>query len=562
MVDKRSPRAPSLPVIPVVVILVLIVLLGASLRAAAAPYAAMVMDARTGEVLHSRNADTRLHPASLTKMMTLYIAFEAVERGEIGLDTKIEVSRKAAAEVPSKLGLRAGSRIELRYLIRAAAIKSANDAATAIAEGISGSEAAFARRMNRTAKALGMTRTTFKNAHGLTEKGHLSTARDMTIMGRRLFYDYPEYYNLFSRRSTSAKIATVHNTNRRFLANYDGADGIKTGYTRAAGFNLVASAERGRERILTTVFGGNSTASRNAEVARLMDIGFQRAPRYARVRKPAPPNYAALPPELQPEPADPLRSGKIVRVVRAVKTSLRPQARPIPDTAPADELMLALETGIAAALETAEVDAAVQDAEASTPAQVAETQGAAPASAPAPRPAELVATAELLPVSVSPQNLPDTEEAAHDTTVNASLASRATAAAQAVAPRAVSFLRSSSAPDAQADANVESLTAAQIVAAADAASTSEQEIVARASSSGGRYWSISLGRYPTRFAAEKALLKTALAEMATLDGALRKVTRDTRGFAANFVGLDESQAARACQRLQARGTTCSAIGPS
>ena len=217
------------------------------LSVAAAPYAAHVIDARTGEVLHSQNAETRLHPASLTKMMTLYIAFEAIKNGEISLDTKVRVSQHAASEPPSKLGLQAGQSIELRYLIRAAAVKSANDAATAIGEAISGSEAAFARRMNRTAKALGMTRTTFKNANGLTEEGHLSTARDMTILGRHLLYDYPQYYNLFSRRSTSAGVKSVSNTNRRLLDAYRGADGIKTGYTRAAGFNLVASAERGNE---------------------------------------------------------------------------------------------------------------------------------------------------------------------------------------------------------------------------------------------------------------------------------------------------------------------------
>ena len=207
----------------------------------AAPYAAMVIDARTGEVLHSRNADARLHPASLTKMMTLYIAFEAVRQGEITLDTRVRISQNAANEPPSKLGLRAGQRIALRYLIRASAVKSANDAATAIGEAISGSEAAFARRMNRTAVALGMTRTNFRNAHGLTRSGHLSTARDMTTMGRRLHYDYPQYYNLFSRLSTDTSMGQVRNTNRRVLNAYRGADGIKTGYTNAAGWNLVAS---------------------------------------------------------------------------------------------------------------------------------------------------------------------------------------------------------------------------------------------------------------------------------------------------------------------------------
>ena len=183
---------------------ILCALVATSSCAQAAPYAALVMDARSGKVLHSRNADRQLHPASLTKMMTLYVAFEAIERGEISVNTEVRVSKHASKEPPSKLGLRAGQRIKLKYLIRAAAVKSANDAATAIGEAISGSEAAFARRMTATAKAMGMTRTRFRNAHGLTQNGHYSTARDMAILGRRLFYDHRDYYNLFSRIRTSA----------------------------------------------------------------------------------------------------------------------------------------------------------------------------------------------------------------------------------------------------------------------------------------------------------------------------------------------------------------------
>ena len=250
-------------------------LVASFLLAEAAPYADMVMDARSGKVLRSRNADTRLHPASLTKMMTLYIAFEAIENGEIDVDKKVKISRNAANERPSKLGLRVGQKITLRLLLRAAAVKSANDAATAIGEAISGSEAAFARRMNRTAKSLGMTRTTFKNAHGLTEKGHLSTARDMTVLGRHLMYDFPGYYPMFKRKTTIAT-KKVRNTNRKFLAAYKGADGIKTGYTRKAGFNLVASAERNGKRVIATVFGGKSTRTRNIQVAKLLDLGFER----------------------------------------------------------------------------------------------------------------------------------------------------------------------------------------------------------------------------------------------------------------------------------------------
>jgi D-alanyl-D-alanine carboxypeptidase len=254
-------------------------------------------------------------------MMTLYVVFEAIRHGEITEDTLVKISRNASREPPSKLGLKAGQKIKLRYLIRAAAVKSANDAATALGEAISGSEEAFANRMTRTAKRLGMTRTTFKNAHGLTEKGHLSTAHDMTILGRHLLYDYNQYYNLFSRRTTTIGKRKIANTNRRLLANYKGADGIKTGYTQAAGFNLVASAERGKERIIATVFGGRSTSSRNARVAELLNMGFKRAPTNVAVIKPRRPAYPNL------GKADG-HAGISHRTVTAVKTSLRPKLRP------------------------------------------------------------------------------------------------------------------------------------------------------------------------------------------------------------------------------------------
>lgn len=268
-------------------VLALCVLFYATL-AQAQQYAALVMDARTGKVIHAVNADTRVHPASLTKMMTLYIVFDEIRAGRMSLDQKITVSANAASEPPSRLGLRAGQQIELRYLIRAAAIKSANDAATAMGEAVAGSESAFANRMNQYARAMGMTRTTFKNANGLTVEGHMSSARDMAILGRHLIYDFPQYYNIFSRESTSAGIATVQNTNRRLLDAYKGADGIKTGYTRAAGFSLVSSAQRGNRRVIVAMMGGKSSASRNAEVARLMDLGFAGMPATARLVPPTP----------------------------------------------------------------------------------------------------------------------------------------------------------------------------------------------------------------------------------------------------------------------------------
>ncbi|HHL20155.1 MAG TPA: D-alanyl-D-alanine carboxypeptidase [Aliiroseovarius sp.] len=320
------------------------------MTALAAPYAAMVIDARTGKVLHSRNADTQLHPASLTKMMTLYLTFQAIEHGDISLDTMVTISANAAAEPPSKLGLRAGQRIKLRYLIRAAAIKSANDAATALAEAVGGSEAAFVARMNRMARAMGMNRTTFKNANGLTRPGHLSTARDMTTLGRHLLYDFPQYYNLFSRRSADAGVRTVNNTNRRFLNAYRGADGIKTGYTAAAGFNLVASARRGNERIIATLFGGKSTASRNAKVADLLDLGFRRAPSNVSLRLPPKPPYFGAGSSPQTAPGNRPAAGRTIRLVTAVSRSPRPVPRPGPEPAPVPEpsetLLAAIDTAV------------------------------------------------------------------------------------------------------------------------------------------------------------------------------------------------------------------------
>lgn len=471
------------------------------ISAMAAPYAAYVIDARTGEVLHARNADTRLHPASLTKMMTLYIAFEAIKRGEISLDTKVKISKYAASEPPSKLGMKPGSTISLRYLIRAAAVKSANDAATAIGEAIEGSEAQFARRMTRTAKALGMKNTTFKNAHGLTEAGHMSTAHDMTIMGRHLLYDHPEYYNLFSRITADAGVRKVSHTNRRFLKAYKGADGIKTGYTRAAGFNLTASAERGNERVIVTVFGGTSTTARNVKVTELMDLGFRRAPSRATVSKPPKPNYADVE-DIPMANAAPGAAGKRIRLVGAVTKSKRPVLRP----GTTAQVVVASAGSAAATAPFLKSDITAALKEAVTLVPEAETK---------PEPQEPVKVASLGSVSIRPilrpkSILPDT-------------ATTKTAKPKQAAP--------------------------------------SPEIVTRVSTSGGRHWGVNIGRFPSRHTAEKVLLKTALSEMSTLDGTLRKVVQRPQGFDANFLGMTRETADLACRRLAARNVSCFMIRP-
>ena len=492
-------------------------LLLAPIRAGAAPYAAMVMDARTGEVLHSRNADTQLHPASLTKMMTLYVAFQAIERGEITLDTPVTISRLAASEPPSKLGLRQGQTIRLRFLLRAAAVKSANDAATAIGEAISGSEEAFATRMNRTARAMGMRNTNFRNAHGLTQSGHLSTARDMSVLGRHVIYDFPQYYNLFSRRSADAGIATVRHTNRRWLDSYEGGDGIKTGYTNAAGFNLVASAQRGQERIIATVFGGSSTSARNARITELMDMGFNRAPSRATIRRPNPPAAMLTSAPTSGAAGNP---GKIVRVSGLITRSIRPVARPVPDT-PAEVLMAAIE------------------------------------AVPVPEPVETVTEAvpEAVGTTVAAVD-PDIINAVVAEAVDAALA-EALAGIEEEAPTQVAAVVPATPP---AVVPVPRPVEDTVVAAAAPVVDTGPEVVTRISTSGGRHWGVNVGRYNTRYDAERVLLRVALNEMSTLDGSLRRVVQRSGGFDANFMGLTREGADLACRRLQARGTTCFMIG--
>lgn len=255
-----------------------LLLLASAATALSAPQAAHVIDVRTGAIYHSQNADQRLHPASLTKMMTLYVAFHAIERGLLDLDNTALVSAQAAAVGGSSLGLAQGHTISIRHLIRATAVRSANDAAVALAEAVSGTEQAFVEEMNLTAEAMGLEGTRFRNSHGLTAEGHLSTARDMSELGRRLHWDFPEYWALYGQITADAGVARVSHTNRRFLSGYSGADGIKTGYTRAAGYNLTASARRGDVHLIATVFGATSSADRAARVAALLDRAFAVAP--------------------------------------------------------------------------------------------------------------------------------------------------------------------------------------------------------------------------------------------------------------------------------------------
>lgn len=245
--------------------------------ASAAKYASLVMDASTGRVLYARNADSHRYPASLTKMMTLYLVFEALEDGRLKLRQPISVSARAAAQAPSKLGFKPGDSILVKDAILALVTKSANDVATAVAEELGGTERNFALAMTAKARKLGMSRTTFRNASGLPHKGQLTTARDMAKLARALLRHFPKYYHYFSVASFEYDGALYRNHNT-MLGNYDGLDGIKTGYINASGFNLVASAVRENRRLIGVVFGAKNPTRRGRHMAKLLDDGFRKLP--------------------------------------------------------------------------------------------------------------------------------------------------------------------------------------------------------------------------------------------------------------------------------------------
>ena len=252
-----------------------IALAGVSVPAHAAKYAAIVIEEDSGRVLFARNADKLRYPASLTKIMTLYLLFEDISAGRLTLKSRIPVSKVAAGRSPSKLYLKPGQSISAEQAIYALVTKSANDVATAVAEKLTGTERAFAKRMTRKARALGMSRTTFRNASGLPHSKQRSTARDMARLAIALRRDFPQYFKYFSTKSFNWKGRKFGNHNK-LLSKFDGTDGIKTGYINASGFNLVATVTRNNVRLIGVVFGGKTSRSRDAHMMDILERQFKR----------------------------------------------------------------------------------------------------------------------------------------------------------------------------------------------------------------------------------------------------------------------------------------------
>ncbi len=255
--------------------LTMLVMAGATPAAANSKYASIVMGEGSGEVLYARSADSRRYPASLTKVMTLYMLFEELAQGRYNLDSKLKVSSRAAGQPPSKLGVKAGSTITVRDAIRALVVRSANDVAVVVAEAISGTERKFAQAMTKRARTLGMDKTTFRNASGLPNRRQVTTARDMAIMAQAVRRDYPQYTHFFEETSFSWG-GRKWRTHNHVLKGYDGADGMKTGYTRASGYNLITTVEKDGVRLIGVVMGGRTSKRRDRDMHRILNLNYKR----------------------------------------------------------------------------------------------------------------------------------------------------------------------------------------------------------------------------------------------------------------------------------------------
>jgi D-alanyl-D-alanine carboxypeptidase len=292
-------------------------------------HAVLVIDANTGRVLYERSADQERYPASLVKLMTLYMIFELIETGKLTYQTKIRFSAKAAGARPSKLDVEPGTEIALIDAIKALITKSANDVAIALAEHVAGSETRFAQMMTRKARQLGMKSTAFRNASGLPEDDQVTTARDMVTLALRLQDDFPKHYPLFATRTFNWSGDTFKNHNT-LLFNYKGTDGMKTGYIRASGFNVVASVRRGKKHLIAAYFGGNTSALRNAAVRTHLDAAFPKASE-TRTRRRATPLVAEEKDET--EVADVPASKRAPRVIARPKLEARSPPPPAKEAA-------------------------------------------------------------------------------------------------------------------------------------------------------------------------------------------------------------------------------------
>lgn len=463
--------------------------------------AVLVIDANTGHTLYASAADEPRYPASLTKMMTLYMVFDLIERGRLNYQTPIRISEHAAAAAPSKLDLKEGEEIALIDAIRVLITKSANDVAIAVAEHIGGTEANFARIMTQKAHQIGMKATTFRNASGLPDPGQVTTARDMATLALRLQDEFPQHYVLFGTRTFAYKGETYRNHNT-LLFHYEGTDGIKTGYTRASGFNLVSSVRRGQKHVIGVVFGGASAATRNNTMRTFLNIGLVKASTQ-RTRKGTPPLLARAPAPVKVAHAPP--APRVVeRRPQETATLREPQRVPrvekiadLPADKPVDQGLTMVRV---------------------RPVPVGHTRAASPPAALAPVATRAPAPRAAPPAAVKPAAAPARAVATAPSSLNAQ-ATRLARGEPATKPLAASLAATSAAPR----------------------------------------FHVQIGAFPSAREAERQLAAVkprtpVLAQAKPLTQAVQQ--GDKTLYRARYAGLDVTTANEACNALKTQGVTC------
>jgi D-alanyl-D-alanine carboxypeptidase len=474
------------------------------------PYAAIVVDAKTGSVLHQASPDSLRHPASLTKIMTLYLLFERLEAGRIALNTEMNVSEEASIQAPTKLGLKPGSTLRVEDAIKGLVTKSANDAAVVIAETLGGTEAGFARMMTQKAHALGMSNTTYHNASGLPDDEQNTTARDQALLGIAIQERFPKFYRYFSLPSFVFRGSAMRNHNH-LLGNVEGVDGIKTGYTRASGFNLVTSVRRGPRHIVAVVLGGRSAGSRDARMRDLIASHIDGAS----TKTPAGPMVAAT------EPPKPALASAPVQLAAPIDGPLQVTPPPV-----------AVAEATAAIPEDASAPIKPLKVKTLTVKLVPPKNAPLVASAPAPAPIRTAALAE--PVrEVAPEPAPPP---AHHTVLGK-------------LPAMIAAAKDAAVPSAKAD---EAPIRVQAVA---------PSAPSHHTTRGG--WAIQIGAYEDEGEAKQKLSSAKSKVSGMIERAEGYIERTIKGaktyYRARFAGFDRNQAENACKRLKQSDIACMAL---
>ena len=525
-----------------VLMLSLFLLASANRPALARPaFSAITVDASTGKIIYSKNIDSKRYPASLTKVMTLYLMFQEIDAGRMSFSTPMKVSKLAAAQQPSKLGLRVGSTITARNAMFALITKSANDAAMVVAEHIGGSKKGFAKRMTRQARAMGMTRTKFTNPNGLPDKRQVTTARDMATLGLRIQRDFPKYYKHFATRSFKYGKRKYRNHNR-LLGKLKGVDGIKTGYTRASGFNLLSSRTLGTRSLVAVVIGGRSGRSRNAFMTKILKRDLRKASRGSRkiaMVAGNPPGYSA---------SAAAQASKINKAKSEAPADTDSRFVPIPREKPALKQT-----------DTAQLAKLASAYEHTVPV-AADPVGALVALNPQPPVTrEADTTAPANGVTFKAVVVPSTANK-RDSLMVADAGGLAATSVEAGKDQ--SRIQPSSQQTLLVPVQTGSISGAQATAASDDDQTEKQ----RAGSTHQTSWNIQIGAFPTREGARDRIAAAKTSRVAELKKAtpfLMPVAKNGNTlYRARFSGLNKKQAARACRQLKRAGVGCFPLAPT